>query len=500
MATVLVRLAVGTLLGLLCRIKTKDNDHIQLITRGAISKGRSAVALSAPGKVLLAGGYLVLDKECTGLVFGLDARIHVHVQPLTASSGSSPSEIIVRSPQFRDAVWRYGYHEADQLGGVQVTQLESHSTVQQSQNGFVQTALAYALTYASAIHLTVIEPALITVLADTDYYSCPKSLGGKSPPRTDRFINFNMPLNQAHKTGLGSSAALVTAFVAAVIAHYIPSGTIDASSEYGRLRVHNLAQAAHSAAQGKVGSGFDIAAAIYGSCVYRRFSPQILQGLGEVGTMGFSTRLRSLIEDNDSTKQWDMEIKKAAARIPEELLLVMCDVDCGSETVGMVKNVLAWKEQKPEESVILWTTLQQANEDLARQLRDLASQSPLSSDDLDSLRSTISTIRALLRQISEKAGVPIEPPVQTTLIDSCCELPGVVGGVVPGAGGYDAVALLVRNRKEVVDHLREFLDSYYAGFEDRNNMGTSKVRLLGVKQEYQGLKIEDPSDYRQWLP
>ena len=84
----------------------------------------SPVAISAPGKVLLAGGYLVLDRDYTGLVFGLDARIHVHVQTLPTSPGVTLSEIIVKSPQFRDAEWRYGYRETEDGGGVEVTQLK----------------------------------------------------------------------------------------------------------------------------------------------------------------------------------------------------------------------------------------------------------------------------------------------------------------------------------------------------------------------------------------
>lgn len=85
---------------------------------------RSEVAVSAPGKVLLAGGYLVLDREHTGLVFGLDARIHVHVRKLPTSPGVVLSEIIVRSPQFKDAEWRYGYREIEDEGGIQVIQLK----------------------------------------------------------------------------------------------------------------------------------------------------------------------------------------------------------------------------------------------------------------------------------------------------------------------------------------------------------------------------------------
>jgi phosphomevalonate kinase len=82
-----------------------------------------STSVSAPGKVLLAGGYLVLDREFTGLVFGLDARIHIHIEPLKTPSGVEVQEIIVRSPQFRDAFWEYGYRTTGSDGGVEVTQL-----------------------------------------------------------------------------------------------------------------------------------------------------------------------------------------------------------------------------------------------------------------------------------------------------------------------------------------------------------------------------------------
>lgn len=84
---------------------------------------QGAVAVSAPGKVLLAGGYLVVDQAYTGLVFGLSARIHVHVETLPTSDGIVLNEIIVRSPQFRGAEWRYGYRVKENNGGVEVVQL-----------------------------------------------------------------------------------------------------------------------------------------------------------------------------------------------------------------------------------------------------------------------------------------------------------------------------------------------------------------------------------------
>lgn len=81
------------------------------------------LAISAPGKVLLAGGYLVLDRQYTGLVFALNARIHVLIR---AGDAAAPSDIIVvRSPQFTGAEWRYRYRRAEEEGGgVEVMPLE----------------------------------------------------------------------------------------------------------------------------------------------------------------------------------------------------------------------------------------------------------------------------------------------------------------------------------------------------------------------------------------
>ena len=73
------------------------------------SDGKRAFAVSAPGKVLFSGGYLVLDREHTGLVFGLDARIHVHIQCLKSSDPSPAAQLEVCSPQFLKAKWAYTY-------------------------------------------------------------------------------------------------------------------------------------------------------------------------------------------------------------------------------------------------------------------------------------------------------------------------------------------------------------------------------------------------------
>ncbi|KAH0562142.1 hypothetical protein GP486_003159 [Trichoglossum hirsutum] len=468
---------------------------------------RPDVAVSAPGKVLLAGGYLVLDRRYSGLVFALDARIHVHATALpSAASTTTPAavelpEIVVRSPQFQDAEWRYSYRSTER-DGIIVAQSESSPTSSVSRNVFIETAIGYSLTYISTILPDAIAGSTsFTVLADNSYYSQPSSALDSGSP-SPRFSKFNTTLSKAHKTGLGSSAALVTAFIASVLAHYLPQSVFSLHTSSSRNALHNLAQAAHCAAQGKVGSGFDVAAAVYGRCVYTRFSPALLEALGEHGSAGFAGQLKSLVDS-----QWDAQALKQGVAVPRGVRLVMCDVDCGSQTVGMVKKVLSWRKENPQEAKELWDELQTKNETLRTVLSQLATQEEAAASDLTKtehwkeLVGAFASIRRLIQKMSSLSGVPIEPHSQTALLDACSALPGVAGGVVPGAGGYDAVALLVADDEEVLKGLKVLLESWEVPV-DATSDGKSggKVRMLGVREEMEGVRGEDASvmAYGEW--
>ncbi|KAJ5619920.1 Phosphomevalonate kinase eukaryotic [Penicillium lagena] len=471
---------------------------------------RSVTALSAPGKVLLTGGYLVLDRSYTGTVFALDARIHVIVQQLRKGHHRDPASpnytrpeagaqeaedtVIVRSPQFVDAVWEYGIQRCENGGGIKAVQKGEGP-----RNPFVETSLSYALTYISYVaNSKDFGSLIITILADNDYYSeTAASKGPASRARGGRFANFGVPLQDAHKTGLGSSAALVTAFVSALVIHR----TMHADDlGAGRDKLHNLAQAAHCAAQGKVGSGFDVAAAVYGSCLYRRFSPAILEAVGDVGSAGFEERLFAVVEDADPQHPWDTECVDFGMQLPRGLQMVLCDVECGSQTPTMVKKVLEWRKNNRSEADVLWASLQKNNECLRQELKHLAQHPDANPDgDFSEVRSYVHRTRHHIRTMTRLTGVPIEPRVQTELLDAISEIDGVVGGVVPGAGGYDAIALLIRDDPAVISRLNESLTNWTSSVEDDFGGKIGHVRLLGVRHGSEGVKNEVLDQYAGWL-
>lgn len=335
----------------------------------------------------------------------------------------------------------------------------------------------------------------ITILADNDYYS--ETAFSRCSLSRGRFANFGVPLHEAHKTGLGSSAALVTALVSALVIHRTMQPD---DLGFGRDKLHNLAQAAHCAAQGKVGSGFDVAAAIYGSCLYRRFSPAVLESIGEVGSPGFEERLFSVVEDLDSEHPWDTECVDFGMKLPRGMQMVLCDVECGSQTPSMVKKVLEWRRQNQKEADILWAALQTNNEKLRLEIKRLAQTSDAeTASDYSNVRTYIERARNHIRTMTRKSGVPVEPSVQTELLDTASKIDGVIGGVVPGAGGYDAIVLLIQDSATVLNKLNVLFENWESNVEDDFGGKIGKVRVLDVRHGSEGVKNEMLDQYLGWV-
>lgn len=317
-------------------------------------------------------------------------------------------------------------------------------------------------------------------------HSAPESLSTNStaaaktekPPRP-RFRHFGTTLREAHKTGLGSSAAIVTSLTAALLAHYLPPSLFDITSPEGKRVLHNLAQVAHCSAQGKIGSGFDVASAVYGSCLYRRFSPALLGGLPNPGAEGFAEALASLVDGAG----WDCEIQKEKVGLPAGVAIRMCDVDCGTETVSMVKKVHAWRDENPEAAARVYERLQAKVDELAGVLRD---------NKTGKIPGVMGPVREIMRNLGRDSGVPIEPKSQEEMLNALEQVEGVLGSVVPGAGGYDAAAVVMRDDEETEKRVRGFLRTWSKEHEIR-------VRLMKVRGETEGARMEDVGEFKLWV-
>ena len=402
------------------------------------------LVISAPGKVLLAGGYLVLDPAYPGVVVSTSSRFYCRISKQQFSSTTDKgkgreAQITVRSPQFTGALWKYNLRTSSDC----VDLIQSAATFQQShagKNPFVGLALLY--TYRLALETlgaeefqrTTEQPIQVTIVGDNDFYSQRQhsaegsgssSQAGLAEAPTFEYLSslppfnpLNVPIRDVHKTGLGSSAAMTTSLVGALLVHLGVVSAADGGASSTTLSsrdlalVHNVAQLAHCAAQGKVGSGFDVSAAVWGSQLYRRFKPQVLQPLLDRGakvlvegeadedtrssTSG-AERLRDVL-DPERNPEWapltgkptaveglaqlglsasetqssSSIPKPAPLYLPPRISMVLADVDTGSNTPSLVSKVHAWKKEKPEWAAQLYSVLDASNQNLADGLLALA--------------------------------------------------------------------------------------------------------------------------------
>ncbi|KAA8912366.1 hypothetical protein TRICI_003483 [Trichomonascus ciferrii] len=365
---------------------------------------------------------------------------------------SDKTRITVKSPQFQGGEWVF---ENDTMSG---------------KNPFVEAVIKTVLAYLVPEEQSSVK---VTIYSDNAYHS-------QSSERSDSFVYHDKPISEVPKTGLGSSAALTVVLTAALLSYFSPA-KLDLSSKATLQLVHNLAQLAHCSAQGKIGSGFDVAAATMGSIVYKRFPPCLLADV-------MQTKLDPSLVKSTIDQPWDVTMEPCS--MPTGLSLLMGDVKGGSETPKMVSTVLKWKKEKPEESSEIWKSLDKSNMALINLLSKLNSLStpteykwPLQGHLLQ-MSDMIKTIRQYLRLMSEKSGVPIEPPEQTRLLDACSSVPGVIGGVVPGAGGYDAICLVV-----LTDYIDQIIKT------TQNDPNFKHVQWLDLREQNVGVRTEDPNSY-----
>ncbi|KAL8503495.1 hypothetical protein ACS0TY_022296 [Phlomoides rotata] len=448
-----------------------------------------AVVASSPGKVLMTGGYLILERPNAGIVLSTNARFYAIIKPLyeeiTPDSWAwGWTDVKLTSPQMaRETMYKLSLKHL---------QLQFASS-SDARNPFVEYALQYAVAAAHAIFdktkMEELQKLLllgldITIIGCNEFYSYRNQIEAHGLPLTPDSLASLPPfasitLNEEEsglkskpevaKTGLGSSAAMTTAVVAALL-HYL--GVVNLPSELngGSISeeldiVHIIAQTAHCIAQGKVGSGFDVSSAVYGSQRYIRFSPEVISSAQDAAQgMPMEEVIGNVLKAN-----WDHERTKFS--LPPMMTLLLGEPGAGgSSTPSMVGAVKKWQKSDPQSSLETWKKLSEANSLLEMHLKTLSKLAETYYDDYRSAISRcslltsekwmegavgpnqIEVVKALLgarddmlmircnmRRMGEAAGIPIEPESQTKLLDTTISMEGVLLGGVPGAGGFDAV-------------------------------------------------------------
>ncbi|MBI4406819.1 hypothetical protein HY571_02805 [Candidatus Micrarchaeota archaeon] len=345
------------------------------------------VIISAPGKILWTGGYSILEKGNVGLVSSVDKRVYARASVLPDHN------IEIKAPQL-------GVNVEGKFENGKITLTEDNTNAK-----FVKTAIETALAYLKAKKKRVKGVSIHT-------YSDPAFGTGEA------------------KSGLGSSAAVTVASIAAVLKlHGIsPKKNLDL--------LHKLAQYSHSSSQGKVGSGFDVSASVYGGHEYSRYSPHLAQEPNVVKAIDAA---------------WDHSTKPLT--LPRSFVTVVANIrGTSASTTEMVAKVKAFKEaQRAEYDRIIKEidqSAKEANNALAKlnEAVQRGEKIQLGHPRLASFAEHFEKSRNATRELGEKSGAQIEPaPLSAIILESIKN--GAFVCRLPGAGGGDAIAAICLSRR-----------------------------------------------------
>ena len=267
------------------------------------------------------------------------------------------------------------------------------------------------------------------------------------------------------KTGMGSSATFITSFIGALYS-FVTQQKYETDLSLNEINI--LSQIANSVWQKKIGSGFDIAAAAYGSLLFRRYTvtkefTQIVESI------------ENLISNkpNDNLTSYYIKFYQEFDFIPNRLQLpnwfklCMVSTSSGSDTRVMVKQLMQWSEENKQQwegnensifTNIHWQNLATIGLNIAESIEQARIAEQQESNSIDdyledspkSLKESIENLQELndqMRQeliaITEKSGVQVEPKRVTKILNEIkTRVKNTIMWGVPGAGGDDAVYIL----------------------------------------------------------
>ncbi|MBT4351830.1 hypothetical protein HOD20_04830 [archaeon] len=224
------------------------------------------------------------------------------------------------------------------------------------------------------------------------------------------------------KTGIGSSATSTVVTVASVL---FANGINPIEN---KELVFNLANQSHRNVQEKIGSGFDISCAVYGSQFYR------------IPIKGETTHTK---------------ITSRQHMFPDYFKILIAFSGKSAFTVNLVKNVRKYKEEKESEYTEFMKGYNLVNEELSEKILKL----PKIYDEkkVEEFVSLLEKSWELRKKLGVLSNTPIETDGQTNVLQEIKKNGALCAGF-SGAGGGDSIVVICKDdesRNQMIEYLEK---------------------------------------------
>jgi len=271
------------------------------------------VTLSAPGKLMLSGEWSVLEKNVPCIVLAVDQRVRVSIE------ASETYHVILEDFNINSRV--------------EVSNQGIKFDIDDPHLDFTRFSMETAIKY---LQEKKVDLKLFKLFSTTEI----EAVKGEG--------------DNEMKVGFGSSAAAVIAIIGAILYFH---NAFDFSIRDKEL-LFKLGIIAHYYGQGKLGSGFDVAASTFGGAlVYKRFDPDWLQ---------LELSKKSLLDVLYST--WPI-LEHWNIKIPESLELMVGFTGVSASTRKLVIEMKKFRETDLDSYQTMISAIKKVTEDLIEEFQ-----------------------------------------------------------------------------------------------------------------------------------
>ena len=439
-------------------------------------KQKNSIIIKSPGKSLLSGGYLILDKSKRGLVINIDTYISCESNYLIkGKSNESEKNSLLFNIYSEYLNQNFNYIVSMDFNNDNELKIFEKNDKDNKwiKNCIISSLLIYLSKNNNFIDLFNSNNKIeinITIKSDYKFYSY-------SPDN----------ISQKIKTGLGSSSAFINSLTSNLILTYdkILNKKIYPKNIVIKNLVDNNYKAiilgscllSNNLSQNKIGSCFDIISSLFGSQIFIQTQQNI-----------FLNSPFYLNEENKSKINNFIEYLKSEY-IPNILFLnenniylknkiYFVSIEIGSDTRIFVKKVLEYANNKKKDKLFdddLFSQLNALNEKIINVF--------LNNSNIDNslIKELCIKYRIILRKISDESKVDIEPGILTPLLDNLIKLDDIIYAICPGAGGYDSIIIMAKdkiNESELFKNINDIIDDFNK--KNNDNKLNIKANIIDV--------------------
>ena len=430
----------------------------------------------SPGKSLLSGGYLILDKSKRGLVININTYItcESYFKIKEKSNENEKNSLILNIySEYLNQNFNY-YVSIDFNNHNELKIIEKNDKENKwIKNCIISSLLIYLSEnnhYKDLFNSKNQIEININIKSDYRFYSY-------SPDNISPKI----------KTGLGSSSAFINSLTSNLILTY--DKILNKKFYQKNIVIKNLNDnnikaiilgsclLSNNLSQNKIGSCFDIISSLFGSQIFIQTQQNIFLNSPFYLNAENKTKINNFIEYLKSEYISNILFLNENNKYLKNKIYFV-SIEIGSDTRIFVKKVLEYANNKKKEKLFdddLFSQLNEINETIINIF--------LNNSNIDNflIKELCIKYRTILRKISEESKVDIEPKILTPLLDNLIKLDNIIYAICPGAGGYDSIIIMAKekiNESELFKNINDIIKDF--NNKNHDNKLNIKANIIDV--------------------